>query len=438
MKTLKTLASRWLPPGGFTRSVSILVGGTGVGQLLLIASSPLLTRLYTPEAFGQFQVYFSLMMFVALTATWKYELAVLLPDSDETAARLLAGIMAIVLGMSVVFAGAMWWFKGSGLLPAQYQPLRPYWWLLPFSYCGAGLYLALSYWALRRKDYSLVATTKVTQSASLVLTQLAGGLLRIGVLGLLAGDTIGRINGTIRLLLSAWRQARQYIAGMTVRGVWDALARYRRFPQLSLGASLINTAGSSLPPLMMAQWFGPGVLGWFALVDRVMGMPAAVIGQAASQVFMSEAAPLVTADPRRLQALFLKTVRKLALLGLGPCLVVVAVAPLLFSWIFGQSWHEAGIYARILVAMHYVAFVAWPLTPTLNLLEHQHWQLAWDILRLAATAAALLLCHHWGCSARVGMAAYGVAMTAAYLAHLLLSAFAIQKLCRAPAPGVAA
>ena len=55
------ILDRWLPRGGFARSVSILAGGTAMAQALAIAASPILTRLYKPSDFGALQVFISLM-----------------------------------------------------------------------------------------------------------------------------------------------------------------------------------------------------------------------------------------------------------------------------------------------------------------------------------------------------------------------------------------
>lgn len=36
----------------FAKNVGILAGGTVAGQIIILAASPLITRLYSPEEFG--------------------------------------------------------------------------------------------------------------------------------------------------------------------------------------------------------------------------------------------------------------------------------------------------------------------------------------------------------------------------------------------------
>jgi hypothetical protein len=46
-KALRQLLNRWLPRG-FARSVSILVSGSALAQVIATAASPILTRIYKP------------------------------------------------------------------------------------------------------------------------------------------------------------------------------------------------------------------------------------------------------------------------------------------------------------------------------------------------------------------------------------------------------
>ena len=51
------LLSGKLPKSRFFRRLAMLSSGTLLGQLILLASAPLLTRRYSPEAFGALAVF---------------------------------------------------------------------------------------------------------------------------------------------------------------------------------------------------------------------------------------------------------------------------------------------------------------------------------------------------------------------------------------------
>jgi O-antigen/teichoic acid export membrane protein len=77
---------RILPKGKFARSVAVMTAGTALGQGLVLASAPLLTRLYTPADFGVLAVYGSIVSLVAVVASLRHELAITLSRHDKAVA----------------------------------------------------------------------------------------------------------------------------------------------------------------------------------------------------------------------------------------------------------------------------------------------------------------------------------------------------------------
>jgi O-antigen/teichoic acid export membrane protein len=51
-----------------------------LGQAITVLVSPILTRLYTPEDFGVFGVYASILGIVTVVASLRYEYALPLPE----------------------------------------------------------------------------------------------------------------------------------------------------------------------------------------------------------------------------------------------------------------------------------------------------------------------------------------------------------------------
>src|ERR1017187_6948853 len=93
---LKQSINRFLPRGGFARSVSILAGGTALAQVIAIAASPILTRIYKPSDFGALQVFISLLGLAVVASAGRYELAILLPEDEQSSIDILAvGIVCV-------------------------------------------------------------------------------------------------------------------------------------------------------------------------------------------------------------------------------------------------------------------------------------------------------------------------------------------------------
>jgi O-antigen/teichoic acid export membrane protein len=420
------LMARWLPQGGFARSVSILAGGTAMAQALAIAASPILTRLYQPSDFGELQIFISLMALALVAASGRYEVALLLPEDEQSGIDVLALAILCVCLTTMVVASLVLVCHYHWILPASVSVLQGHLWLLPASVFGGGLYQALSYWALRHRRYHQLATTKLTQTGAQIATQLGAGLTIHGSLGLLAGDAVGRILGSGRLLGQLWRGYATEISALRWSRMRRLAVRYRAYPLVSMWGALINASGLALPSLFLAQYYGRQHTGWFALVNRVLGVPAALIGVSLGQIYTSEAAKLSRSDPARLLSIFLKTTRHMFYLGLAPCVLFTIFAPWLFQLVFGRGWREAGEYARYLGFMCLASFINSPVTMTLNILERQRAQFAWDASRLVLTILSMVLPYHFHYAARFSILAYAVAMTLMYGIHWMQSYFVLR------------
>lgn len=413
---------RWLveriPRGRLARSMALLAGSTVIGQGVVLAASPLLTRMYSPEEIGLLAVYTSIVLLLMPIASGRYDIAVPLPRRAGTAANLLAVSLVCAFSLSVVIA-LVSLLAGPELLRALHAPeLRPHLWLVPAGLMWAATYQSASAWAVRAGEFGRLARTRVSQSVLMVLVQVGGGALGGGATVLLAGDALGRAGGTVNLGRLAWTHDRRALQRVRWSRMRAAAHRYRHFPLLSSGSALLNTAGLQLPALLFAAFYGPQVAGWLILGQRVIGIPSRLVGQAIGQVYMGEAARLSREAPWQMLGLFDRFTRRLLLLGGVPVLLVGLVAPSLFGVVFGPEWRAAGVYVWLLTPMFVAQIVVSPLSQSAVLLERQGVQLLADGMRTAAVLAALVVPALLGWSARATVAAYSVCMFITYLAYL--------------------
>ena len=103
---LKRIRSK--PNSPFASDILKLVSGTAFAQIITILASPILTRLYSPEAFGFLAIFISITSIVGVIACMRYELAIMLPKSDEKAANLLALCLLSVVAISGLTVPALY------------------------------------------------------------------------------------------------------------------------------------------------------------------------------------------------------------------------------------------------------------------------------------------------------------------------------------------
>ena len=80
----------WFPGRGIARSVLVLAGGTAMAQGLAVLAAPVLTRIYKPSDFGVLQIFISILGLGLVACSGRYEVAILLPDDEQSATDILA------------------------------------------------------------------------------------------------------------------------------------------------------------------------------------------------------------------------------------------------------------------------------------------------------------------------------------------------------------
>ncbi len=416
-----------LPRGRFARSVTLLAGGTALGQVITVLVSPILTRLYTPEDFGVFGVYASILGIVTVVASLRYEYAVPLPEDDETAANILALCFALLSGMTTLSWFVIHNLGGQIVTWANVPGLKPYLWLIPLGMLGAGTYQILNYWAVRKRDFSRIARTRLSRGLARAALQVGVGFAHSGPLGLLLGQLAGETAGSTSLGLAAWRKDRAPFKAVSLQGIRRAGVRYKRFPLFFSCASLLDVLALQVPQILFAAFYGTQVAGWFALSQRVIAAPLNIVVDSVAQVYFGEAARMLRDDPKAMRRLFLKLTGRLALTGGLPVAMICTSAPWFFAIVFGPGWEMAGRYVQIMGFMFAVRFTIVPLFHTLNVLERQDLYLLWEIIRLVLVVGSLLAGKALGFSDIPAVVAYSLSMMTAYVVLWGLVWLALQR-----------
>jgi O-antigen/teichoic acid export membrane protein len=385
------LIQRLVPTGEFRRGVVTLVAGTGIAQIIVIASSPVLTRLYSPADFGVFAVGTSIVSVLIAVTCLRYEFAVTLPDSDVAAANVLAVSLIANVVMSAV-VGFVLWLTGSALLGVfGASVLVPYIPLITLGQLGGGSVAALTNWAIRTKSFSHIAATRLTQSVSLVAVQIAFRAVGSGAPGLLLGDVAGRVAGLTRLSHSAWGKHASAFRAVSRAGIRSAAVRYRRFPLYSGPSALLTSLAFQAPVLLLVLVYGPISGGQYALAERACSIPLTLVAGAVGQVFLSRASDLARESPEALRVLFIRTTSSLIRSAIVPAALLAVAAPFLAAPVFGDAWHETGLFIAILAPMYCIAFAATATGDILYVLERQDLQLAREALRLGLLGGTIPL-----------------------------------------------
>jgi O-antigen/teichoic acid export membrane protein len=417
----------------FTRHVITLSGGTGIGQLLVAASYPIITRMYGPSTLGIYGMVVSFAYIASSAIGGKYELAIVsAPDDGE---GLWLTLLSISIAIPVAFLAAlvMQAFSYGNILSYGLLPRWTALLLVPILLL-TGWFTALRFWSIRDAGFGQVGRALVAQGFGRAVFPVALGFASASVAALLAGEIFGRLFA-VRGLLKDFRRRAQLLHGQSVRSnLWRVMRTHWRCPGLLLPSSLIDALAAALPLPLIATLFGPFAAGQFALVQRVISLPAAFITSSVSDVVHSHASEAHAGSPGELKREMIRATRRLAVLSAAVYVPLALVSPFLFGPVFGAKWTQAGVLASWLAPLLAMHTVVSPLTRIFVVVRRYDLKLICDLANCVLPISMMALMHGRGLVPTV--AAFGI--TAALISAGIFGVVYHVVTGRRAAPGATA
>lgn len=373
------------------RNVAMLVSGTAIAQLILIGFQLILRRLYSPEIFGIFDLYMSIVSILTILSTLRYELSIVLPKDSEQADNLVVGgiIIALIIN-SIIFIFIVCfknWIADLMDFPATYS----FWlYFIPLSTLLLSIYQFITYWLIRNSAFRSVAVNKVFRRSFEGITQTLCGIFKQHT-GLITGDIIGNLAN----IISGYFQARKHhfsFSGINLISIKNSLKKYIDFPKYQAFPALLNTTTTLLPIFFINEFFTKDCVGFFGLSRQILAVPIAFITASLSQVLLKDFSDRVK-NSQLLTPIFTKTTLLLSC-GILPFVIIIMLwGDHLFAFFFSETWKESGSYAAILVIAFAVQFIVSPLSIAFTVLEKLKTLAIWQICYFGLVISMIFFKH---------------------------------------------
>jgi len=360
------------PSESFAGNILKLMTGTVLAQVLGILVTPIVTRLFAPEAFGIVAIFTSITGIAGVVVCLRYEIAIMLPESAEEAANILGVSLLSVIIMTILSALIVW-LGGEQIISLINAPqLKIYLWLIPVTIFFQGIFLALNYWNSRTKHFGRISVAQVVSSLVSQVFKLAAGFAGFVSGGVLIGtNVLGGIVSAGMLGGQIWKEDKKlFLNGIRWKGIGKGYVRYKKFPLIDAWGGLLNSISWQLPALMLSSFFSVSIVGFYALGLTVVKTPLGFISSAISQVFYQKACEEKNVKGKNGEIVE-SLMDKLMFIGIMPTVMLAMVGEELFTVMFGERWFEAGRYTQILAPWVFFWFISSPLSSLFAVYERQ-------------------------------------------------------------------
>lgn len=326
--------------------------GSSMGQLILILASPILTRLYTPEEFGIFAIYVSIVGLVSSIAAGRYEFAILKPKKYYESLSLLYISIILTTIVSIISFLLILIFEKQLMLLININS-KTVIYLIPISIFITSLYTAFTMWNNKNKNFKLTAYGDTFRSFFISGFQMAFSKLNAG---LIFGQVIGNLVSLLIISKNFFKQDIKKIKYIRFKYILFMIKKYKDFPIYNMPHMLVTSLKINGTVILISAIFGNVILGYYSLAMRVLILPISIIGKSISQVYYQKISAMKE-ESQCINELTMKTIINISLLAIPALVVLYIIAPSLFSFVFGDNWLTVGYYVQALVPYMFFMFL---------------------------------------------------------------------------------
>ena len=371
----------------FLRNVLKLLSGRVIAQLIALLCAPILTRLYTPEDFGILGLIAAISSFLALFATFRFDLALVLPRENLNAWKLfcLACMTSLLVSTLLFFLLLLLGEKIEFFNRLNFYEQTFIW--IPSFVLSLSLLSLAQHWAIRCKSFGIMSKASIASSLFSNICKISAGLFGFGALGLIFGTFLQQITQTLVL---GFRLVKTIpLTEKKSEGYFDLAKRYRSFPLWRMPQDIMSSIAYNLPNFLLVTYYNANIVGFYLLAYRVAQAPTSFIKEGFQKVFYQKATELHNRGE-----CFYYNVRNttfvLVLICLPFLIFLILFGENLFVRVFGKEWLTAGTYSKYLGIL-VSGFVAnTPSVVALTVLEKNRELLTYELIRTGLQIIAFL------------------------------------------------
>ena len=369
----------------FLKDTNILLIGTIISQIIVIATVPILSRIFSPKDYGLLTLFNSILVITANIVTLSYPIRIILPKKYLESLQLVIISILLSLGIGIIL------LLLSFLLPNSFINLINVGILgrwLPFAIIG-GILLSitntLNYWFNRNSLYKKIAILQVTQSIILTFFSLVVGFLSI-VDGLVLAQIFAFSTSIIIFILfSELKYKKENFIGLI-----KIAKKHKNAPKYLYPGNLLDILTSQLPFFLITLWFTQEMTGHYRMAYSCLNLPAALFGSAIAQIFYKRFTK-VWPDAAAAKLLLKKTWLLLFAIGLPAFLIIVLAGETIFSFVLGSSWKIAGSMASILSIMCLFSLLHSPTSTTVLAIGNENLYMFYNVATLFGRTLSLYI-----------------------------------------------
>jgi len=342
---------------GYVKNFLSVTSGTLISQIIAFASSILLARAFTTEAFGYYSTFSATVSIFSIISCFRYELAISIPKDISEVRKLFKLTVLISLNLGIISFLVLLTLKIIGQINQNLVMVFIY----PISFYFSGINLALNILHNKLNQFQHSSIGKIINS---IFTFLFSLFFSLGFKneGLIFGFVFGQIILCVYLVMYLPADFKKKIlCEFEFAEYRNILIKYISFPKYSLLPALLNIITSQAPNFIIAHIYGWGNAGLYFFSYRLVSLPVSLIGTSINDVIYQKVIEKKN-NNQLLSKFILSNFYFLFLIAIIFLFLVFILSGVFIPLFFGTKWTNTILICKILSVSSFIKLIVSPLT----------------------------------------------------------------------------
>lgn len=359
----------------------LMILSSGIAQVILIITTPIITRLYSPTEFGEFTIFSNIAMILIPIINARYDLLIVNTKNDRSA-NILSQIsflisLLILLILIPIFAISAWLYPNF---------------ILDFIFIIIMLFLVsltniFTNYLNKERKYKVLSLINVFRAGSMALLQIIFGLLALGSLGLIIGFSLSYIAG----ITLGYKTFKKHFNIVRDKEETKALFLENKNQLVySTPSILLNSLSFSVVVFFIGILYTNTEVGIYGMAIRVLGIPVTIISLGLSKIFMQQANDYYI-EQGNFRNLLLKFSSILVIVSIILYVPLYLFSEELVNILLGHSWVDAITVIKIVIPLFVIRLIVSTVSLSVIVLQKQQLELILQALFLIGTTVTFVI-----------------------------------------------
>ena len=337
--------------------------------LLPLVVTPILSRLYLPEDFGNWGVFSSTYTILNFVLFLCFEHTIIkVQHEDFTNAVALCGLTSLLITTVSFFVYILGYSLGIQFFTKF--PCTSFFFGYLVVTIFSTIFLNISN---RLKMYWVISISYFITGIGQALFRIIFGANQLFDNGLIAGTVLSHALSCLFIVIFVLRYFRTSSLGPqpSLTGIRNVAYNNRKFPLYDAPATLLAFSAFNLPLIILSYFFDKAEIGCYSMVIHLLLLPISLIGSAIGKVYFqrltAKDAPANNTAKISLQILRLTTI-----LAIIPALFLLLGGEKLVIMFLGNRWTTVGGVAISLSIWSIPTVLTQPMIPIFRAFNHQN------------------------------------------------------------------